>query len=30
MDETGWRLKGTQRALWGMFTERHAVFDGRR
>ena len=26
MDETGWRLKGAQRALWGMFTERHAVF----
>ena len=26
MDETGWRLKGTQRALWGMFTARHAVF----
>jgi transposase len=26
MDETGWRLKGEARALWGMFTERHAVF----
>jgi transposase len=26
MDETGWRLKGAQRALWGAFTERHAVF----
>ncbi len=26
MDETGWRLKGAQRALWGMFSERHAVF----
>ncbi|HEX3693466.1 MAG TPA: DUF6444 domain-containing protein [Solirubrobacteraceae bacterium] len=26
MDETGWRLKGTQRALWGMFTDRHAIF----
>jgi transposase len=25
MDETGWRLKGAQRALWGMFTDRHAV-----
>ena len=25
MDETGWRLRGGQRALWGMFTERHAV-----
>jgi hypothetical protein len=25
MDETGWRLKGTQRALWGAFTDRHAV-----
>jgi transposase len=25
MDETGWRLKGTQRALWGAFTERYAV-----
>jgi transposase len=26
MDETGWRLKGAQRALWGVFTDRHAVF----
>jgi len=26
MDETGWRLKGSQRALWGMFTNRHALF----
>jgi len=26
MDETGWRLKGAPRALWGMFTERHAIF----
>ncbi len=26
MDETGWRLKGAQRALWGMFSDRHAVF----
>ncbi len=26
MDETGWRLKGRQRALWGMFSERHAFF----
>ena len=26
MDETGWRLKGAQRALWGMFTGRHAIF----
>jgi transposase len=25
MDETGWRLRGSQRAIWGMFTERHAV-----
>ena len=25
MDETGWRLKGTKRALWGAFTDRHAV-----
>jgi transposase len=25
MDETGWRLRGTQRALWGMFTERHGA-----
>lgn len=26
IDETGWRLKGAQRALWGAFSERHAVF----
>jgi transposase len=25
MDETGWRLRGSQRAIWGMFTPRHAV-----
>ncbi len=25
MDETGWRLKGKQRAMWGIFTDRHAV-----
>jgi transposase len=25
MDETGWRLRGGQRAIWGMFTERHAI-----
>jgi transposase len=25
MDETGWRLRGDQRALWGMFTARHAM-----
>jgi transposase len=25
MDETGWRLKGKQRALWGAFTDRHAI-----
>jgi transposase len=25
MDETGWRLRGAQRALWGAFSERHAV-----
>jgi len=27
MDETGWRLRGTQRAIWGMFTERHAILQ---
>jgi transposase len=27
MDETGWRLQGGQRALWGMFTERHAILQ---
>jgi transposase len=26
MDETGWRLQGSQRALWGMFTDEHAYF----
>jgi transposase len=25
MDETGWRLKGRQRTLWGAFSDRHAV-----
>ena len=25
MDETGWRLHGHKRALWGAFTRRHAV-----
>ncbi len=25
MDETGWRLQGTKRTLWGAFTDRHAV-----
>jgi transposase len=27
MDETGWRLRGDQRALWGMFTDRHAILQ---
>ena len=27
MDETGWRLKGAQRTLWGAFTDRHAVLQ---
>jgi transposase len=27
MDETGWRLRGGQRALWGMFTKRHAILE---
>jgi transposase len=27
MDETGWRLRGSQRALWGMFSERHAILE---
>jgi transposase len=27
MDETGWRLRGGERALWGIFTERHAVLQ---
>jgi transposase len=26
MDETGWRAAGQRRALWGMFTSRHAFF----
>jgi transposase len=25
-DETGWRTSGERRALWGLFTERHAFF----
>jgi transposase len=25
MDETGWRTAGQRRALWGVFTDRHAV-----
>ena len=25
MDETGWRLQGRQRTLWGAFSDRHAV-----
>jgi transposase len=25
MDETGWRLQGKKRTLWGAFTDRHAV-----
>jgi transposase len=25
MDETGWRTSGQRRALWGAFTDRHAV-----
>jgi transposase len=25
MDETSWRLRGAQRALWGAFTDRHAI-----
>lgn len=27
MDETGWRLRGGQRAIWGMFTQRHAILE---
>ncbi len=27
MDETGWRLRGSQRAIWGIFTERHAILQ---
>jgi transposase len=26
MDETGWRLKGTKRTLWGAFTDKLAVY----
>jgi hypothetical protein len=26
IDETVWRLQGNQRALWGAFTQRHAIF----
>jgi transposase len=26
MDETGWRTSGERRALWGAFTDRHALF----
>lgn len=27
MDETGWRLRGKRRALWGMFSDRHAILQ---
>ena len=27
MDETGWRLRGGQRAMWGAFTDRHAILQ---
>jgi transposase len=27
MDETGWRLRASQRALWGIFADRHAVLQ---
>jgi transposase len=27
VDETGWRLRGAQRTLWGAFTQRIAVFS---
>jgi transposase len=27
IDETGWRLRGSQRALWGAFTEQAAFFQ---
>ncbi len=27
MDETGWRLRGGQRAMWGMFTDRLAILQ---
>src|SRR3989442_2105590 len=26
VDETGWRTAGERRALWGVFTNRHALF----
>ena len=26
-DETGWRTAGERRALWGLFTSRHAFFQ---
>ena len=26
VDETGWRLRGSQRTLWGAFSARHAIF----
>jgi transposase len=29
MDETGWRLRGAQRTLWGAFSDRHAVLTVR-
>jgi transposase len=27
MDETGWRLKGKTRTLWGVFTDKHAMLQ---
>jgi len=27
MDETGWRTAGERRALWGMFSQEHALFS---
>jgi len=27
MDETGWRLQGSKRTLWGAFTDRHAALQ---
>jgi transposase len=29
VDETGWRLKGAQRTLWGAFSDRHAALTVR-
>ena len=29
MDETGWRPQGRQRALWGAFSDRHAILSVR-